>query len=111
MARCFEKVKTSLTIVGRNKVTDPLHRSVHGFKQRQYGLLQAIPSCIIPDVVNRTFGNRAQSLDWVRLKNSQKCSSSIMFDCRTNGTIGFVWVRLVYGSVRGLTKRQGNLLL
>ena len=36
----------------------PLHRSVHGLKQRQYGLLQAIPGCIIPDIVNRTFGNR-----------------------------------------------------
>ena len=28
---------------------------------------KAIPSCIIPDVVNRTFGNRTQLLDWVRL--------------------------------------------
>ena len=36
----------------------PLRRSVHGLKQRPYGLLQAIPGCIIPDVVNRTFGNR-----------------------------------------------------
>ena len=45
----------------------PLHRSVHRLKQRQYGLLQAMPGCIIPDVVNRTFGNRTQSLDWVRL--------------------------------------------
>ena len=54
----------------------PLRRSVHGLKQRQYGLQQAMPGCIIPDVVNRTFGNRTYS-------NSQKCSSSIMFDCRT----------------------------
>ena len=55
MARCF------VCHNWRNKVIPVLHRSVHALKQRQYGLLQAIPGCIIPEVVNRTFGNRTQS--------------------------------------------------
>ena len=80
----------------------PLHRSVHGLKQLQYGLLQAMPGCIIPDVVNRTFGNRTQSLDWVRLGSVIELNRT-----HKNVPVPFVrnqwndWVRLVFGSVRG----------
>ena len=86
------------------KQGQPLHRSVHALKERQYGLLQALPGCIIPDVVNRTFGNRTQSLDWVRLGSVIELNRT-----HKNVPVPFVrnqwndWVRLVFGSVRGLT--------
>ena len=82
----------------------PFYRSVHALKQRQYGLLQAIPGCIISDVVNRTFGIRIQSLDWLRLGSVIELNRT-----HKNVPVPFVrnqWndcVRLVFGSVRGLT--------
>ena len=76
IAECKKQLYGSLLWKSENichncgtKQGHPLHRSVHALKQRQYGLLQAIPGCIIPDVVNRTFGNRTQSHDWVRFSS------------------------------------------
>ena len=60
MARCFQKSENVCHNCG-TKQGHPLHHSVHALKHK------AIPGCIIPDVVNRTFGNRTQLLDWVRL--------------------------------------------
>ena len=60
MARCFQKSENVCHNCG-TKQGHPLHRSVHALKHK------AIPGSIIPDVVNRTFGNQTQLLDWVRL--------------------------------------------
>ena len=84
----------------------PLHCSVHALKQRQYGLLQAIPGCIIPNVVNRTFGNRTQSIgfDWVRLGSYLiALRKMFQFDYVRLPNQSNDCVQLVFGSVRGLT--------
>ena len=76
----------------------PLHRSVHALKHK------AIPGCIIPDVVNRTFGNRTQLLDWVRLDSVIELTKMFQFDYVRLPNQSNDWVRSwVFGSVRGLT--------
>ena len=99
------------------KQAHPLHRSVHALKHK------AIPGCIILDVVSRTFGNRTQLLDWVRLdsvielnrthKNVPVRLCSIAEPIERLGSIGFNHGFLVRFAdwVRRDNKRQGNLLL
>ena len=99
MARCFQKSENVCHNCG-TKQGHPLHRSVHALKHK------AIPGSIIPDVVNRTFGNQTQLLDWVRLGSVIELNRT-----HKNVPVPFVrlpnqwndWVRLVFGSVRGLT--------